>query len=174
MGSYSGACYNLDELFAGNSTAPTNARDYSDVEARNPLGATALNSAAWDPQANYSRIWYQQTNESLPGDTGSDKMAARQLTVYPERDCRQGKGNPPVELGMAAYYSWNCQSEAKGSCYSTPQEIKSFYVRSAADFLGKWDDKCWEMEARGAAAGLNVAGGWYLAMLMAVVSAFML
>lgn len=153
---------------------PTNASNYSDVEDRKPLNATALNSAAFDMQANYSRIWYQQTNESMYGTTAPGEMAARQLTIYPERDCRQGKGNPPRELGMAPYYSWNCQSEASGSCYSLPEQIKSFYIRSAATFQETYGDECWDMEARGAAAGLRIASGWVVAGVVVVASAFLL
>lgn len=159
----------MEELFAGKSTMPTNAREYSDVEARNPLNATALNSAAFDVQGNYSRIWYQQTNASMYGSTAPGEMAARQLTVYPERDCVQGKGNPPRELGMAPYYSWNCQSEEAGSCYSMPEEIRSFYIRSAATFQDTWGDSCWEMEARGSAAGPQIASIWGVAVSMMAV-----
>lgn len=106
------------------------------------------------------------------GTTAPGEIAARQLTIYPERDCKQGKGNPPRELGMAPYYSWNCQSEASGSCYSLPEQIKSFYIRSAATFQETYGGDCWDMEARGTASELRMANGWFVAFCAIVISAF--
>ena len=171
-GAYDGACYNLAELFLSNSSRPANVSDWTDAEDRNPLNATALNSVAFDYRANYSRIWYQQTNDSMYGTIAPGEMAARQITVYPERDCTQGKGYPPRELGMAPYYSWNCQSKASGSCFSLPEEVKSFYVRSAATFQETWGDGCWDMEARGGAAVLQATGDWMVAAGIIVVLMF--
>lgn len=132
----------------------------------NRLNVTALNRATFDVNANYSRIWYQQTNESMYGTTAPGEIAARQLYVYSERSCEQGKGNPLVDIGVVPYYGWNCQSEADGECYSTPQEIQSFSISSAALFEETHGGDCWAMEARGSATDLKP--GYFLRLVMTV------
>lgn len=165
-GAYERECYNLANLFANNFTNISNPTEphpgvpnSGSARANDPnrLNVTALNRAAYDVQANYSRIWYQQTNESMYGTTAPGEMAARLLNIYPERDCKQGKGNPPLEIGLVPFYSWNCQSEASGECYSTPEEIQSFGISSAALFQETYGGSCWAMEARGAASELQPA-----------------
>jgi hypothetical protein len=164
-GIYQRGCYDLAELFASNfSNISTPGQPYRDgdsvptrissiTRASNKLNLTALNSAAWDVRANYSRIWYQQTNETMYGTTAPGEIGARLLTVYPERGCKQGKGYPPPDIGMASFYSWTCQSEASGECYSTPEEIQSFLISSA--FGNEDGGDCFAMEARGSAAELK-------------------
>ena len=125
----------------------------STAKGSNRLNVSVLNSAAFSFAANYSRIWYQQTNKSMPGTTAPGEMAARLLTVYTVRDCRQNRGYPPKELELAPVYSWTCQSEAAGECYSTSEEIQSFHISSAAVY---GDGKhCVTMEARGSAEELR-------------------
>ena len=165
-GVYDRGCYDLADLFASNfSNISTPGKPYPGdgdrvanatsaiTRASNKLNVTALNSHAFDIRANYSRIWYQQTNESMYGTTAPGETAARLLTVYPERGCKQGRGYPPEDIGLAPFYSWTCQSEASGECYSTPEEIQSFHISSAAEYED--DGDCWAMEARGSAADLK-------------------
>lgn len=191
------ACYNLADLFAPNFTRgqrlprrlnTTNATNatisnanapnttngtISTAKGSNRLNISVLNSAAFTFPTNYSRIWYQQTNESMDGATAPGEMAARLLTVYSDRDCRQSRWYPPKELELAPVYSWTCQSEAAGECYSTPEEIQSFHISSAAVYgNGK---KCVTMEARGSAEELKpgcflpVFVGFMIMMLVGLV-----
>lgn len=89
------------------------------------------------------------------GTTTPAELASRLLNVYPERDCEQGRANPPSEIGLAPFYPWSCQSEASGECYSTPEQIQSFGLSSAAMTAEMYGEKCWKMEARGPAAQLS-------------------
>jgi hypothetical protein len=158
-GVYEGGCYNLADLFASNysnvSIPGLSNATSSITRDSNRLNVTALNRAAFNVNANYSRIWYQQTNETMYGTTAPGEIAARLLNVYPDRDCKQGKGYPPEDIGLAPYYSWNCQSEAEGECYSTPEEIQSFGISSAALYGETYGGHCFAMEARGSAAELK-------------------
>jgi hypothetical protein len=174
-GIYDRGCYNMADLFASNfSNISTPGEPYSGVRDRvpnataaitrasNKLNVTALNSAAFDVHANYSRIWYQQTNKSMYGTMAPGEIAARLLTVYPERGCKQGRGYPPEDIGLAPFYSWTCQSEALGECYSTPEEIQSFHISSTAEYGDHGG--CFAMEARGSAAELKP--GYVLSILV--------
>jgi hypothetical protein len=186
------ACYNLADLFAPNfsrgqrlperlnttnainASAPnTTNGTISTAKGSNRLNLLVLNAASFTFPTNYSRIWYQQTNESMDGTTAPGEMAARLLTVYTVRDCRQSRGYPPKELELAPVYSWTCQSEASGECFSTPEEIQSFHISSAAVYGdGK---KCVTMEARGSAEELrlgcflSVFVGFMIMMLVGLV-----
>jgi hypothetical protein len=177
-GIYQRGCYDLAELFASNfSNISTPGKPYPGdgdrvpnatsaiTRASNKLNLTAFNSAAFDVRANYSRIWYQQTNESMYGTTAPGEIGARLLTVYPERGCKQGKGYPPPDIGMAPFYSWTCQSEAEGECYSTPEEIQSFLISSA--FGNEDGGDCFAMEARGSAAELKP--GCFLTIVVGLI-----
>jgi hypothetical protein len=86
------------------------------------------------------------------GTTAPGEVAVRLLNIYPERDCQQGKGYPLERIGLAPFYSWSYQSEASGECYSTPEEIQSFGISSAATY---GIEDCLAMEARGCAAELK-------------------
>jgi hypothetical protein len=191
------ACYNLADLFVpnfsrgqrlperpntinalnatiSNANAPnTTNGTISTATGFNRLHLSVLNAASFTFPTNYSRIWYQQTNESMDGTTAPGEMAARLLTVYTVRDCRQSRGYPPKELELAPVYSWTCQSEASGECFSTPEEIQSFHISSAAVYGdGK---KCVTMEARGSAEELrpgcflSVFVGFMIMMLVGLV-----
>lgn len=47
--------------------------------------------------------------------------------------------------------------------------INSFYIRSAATFQDTWGESCWDMEARGSAAGLKMTSFWFVALSVAAV-----
>jgi hypothetical protein len=177
-GVYEGGCYNLADLFASNFSnvsipgEPLPGRPNTTISianAPNRLNVTTLNKAAFDVGANYSRIWYQQTNETMYGTTAPGEIAARLLNVYPERDCEQGKGYPPADIGLEPFYSWTCQSEAEGECYSTPEEIKSFGISSATVYGEANGGDCFAMEARGSAAELKPGTFWTVFVAFMVV-----
>jgi hypothetical protein len=176
-------CYNLADLFAHNfsnvsthgpflpgrlnGTNATNVTStingtISTANAPNRLNVSIINTAAWTIRANYSRIWYQQTNESMYDTTEPGEVAARLLTVYPERNCRQSRGYPPWEFKLAPVYVWTCQSEASGECYSTSIEIQSFQISSAATYGNGRD--CVAMEKRGSAEELKP--GYFLSVIV--------
>jgi hypothetical protein len=147
------------------STTSTTNGTISTANAPNRLNVSILNASAWTLRANYSRIWYQQTNESMYDTAEPGKQAARLLTVYPERNCRQSRGYPPWELELAPVYVWTCQSEASGECYSTAIEIQSFLISSAATY--KNGRGCVAMEARGSAEELKP--GYFLSVIVGLI-----
>lgn len=125
-------------MFANNFTNIRNQRPgpccSSIPRDENPFNLTALNPAAFDRHANYSRIWYQQTNKSISSTVEAGELAARQIMIFPVPDCESGSDTSSIPAKQEPYYSWSCQSEESGSCYSTPHKIRSFWIGSTGRF----------------------------------------
>lgn len=94
--------------------------------------------------------------------------------VYSERDCVQGKGFPPREIGAAPYFGQNCRSSEEGKCYQLSERIVSFSINSVEPFYkAEGRKKCWEAKVMGAAASVH-AGGFGAVVIGLAVAIMML
>lgn len=155
-------CYNLATLFSSNSTSghTVGNETYSVNQTY-----TLYNQDLYSSSTNYSRIRYQQVNET--GDIGSGEDAAIFFTVWSGLDCEQA-ANGPDQLGGQPYYVWTCQSEEAGDCYTVPISIQSFSIGRVSTTYS-YADKCFEAEERGAAGRAEAAKfGLFAAVLVAM------
>ncbi|KAF2171032.1 hypothetical protein M409DRAFT_51263 [Zasmidium cellare ATCC 36951] len=132
-------CFNLADLFAGNSTfgfrnqTPSTSFDQDSVG----LYWRIENVDAYDSQANYSNVLYQQpvTNDNDGEAAGTD--AVRYLSVYNAPGCIPS-GEPEVQ----PWVGWTCSSSAEGECGALPYSVASFKVDDASA-VNERDGKCW-------------------------------
>lgn len=89
------------------------------------------NLANYNPQANYSGVWFQQMN--LTSDQAEEgKPAGRWLAVYAFPNCEQQSkangGDDPIE--DAPWFTHDCQTGPDGECHTVPNSVQSFAIRS--------------------------------------------
>ncbi|KXS98556.1 hypothetical protein AC578_4326 [Pseudocercospora eumusae] len=157
-------CYNLATLFSSNSTSGHTVRNSTHWSYSVNQTYTLYNQDLYSSATNYSRIRYQQVNES--GDIGSGEDAAIYFQVWPGIDCEQA--NKPNEFDLQPYYVWTCQSEAAGDCYTVPISIQSFSIGRLARRYS-YVDKCFEAKELGAAGRVEAAKfGLFAAILVAM------
>lgn len=128
------------------------------------------NKNAYDPQTNYSTVWYQQTT-NITDKVGAGQDAARQFNVYSGRDCKQGQ--TPDQTTLEPWIGYSCQSESGGQCNTASISIKSFRLDDARR-MNKENPKCWDFAYMGSAARTTGAGDGAIVagVLVAVFSMF--
>lgn len=83
------------------------------------------NQELYDPNANYSRVWYQQVNQT---GAKEGKEASWVFYTYAFPDCEQvGLGiEDPYEV--SPWFETSCQTGPDGQCRTTPKPIRSFGI----------------------------------------------
>ncbi|KAJ4328365.1 hypothetical protein N0V84_001236 [Fusarium piperis] len=127
-------CFNLSDIFSqSNDTGFMNAtsRVYDlDYELLDPNGVHWLlrNRDNFDSNANYSRVWYEQVNQTGEIKAGEDSPWV--FYVYAFEDCQQTGGNDdPYEAWP--WFENSCQTEIGGECRTVPYSIKSFAIHQS-------------------------------------------
>lgn len=121
-------CFNLAELFTGNSTFGFRNQTPSSSISQDPVRLywTIDNIDAYDPQANYSTILYQQPVLNDNNGEGEGTDASRYFSVYNGEDCR-ALGDP-----VQPWVGWTCSSSDEGQCNTLPYSVASFKIDDAA------------------------------------------
>ncbi|THW90557.1 hypothetical protein D6D15_04483 [Aureobasidium pullulans] len=158
---YYSVCFNLDELFTENNN--TGIVQQSEILQSRPTNFSwsASGNENYNLLANYSQVWYQQTN--ITGKIGAGQDAARQLSVYSGRDCHSINGSELRTL--EPWIGWTCQSEAGGQCDTVPISIKSFLIADASSINNGYP-KCWDDAVMGGASRARVASLWIVGVVL--------
>lgn len=117
--------------------------------------------------ANYSRIWYQQTN-SARIDVGKD--APWVLYTYALPNCEQIAPRPAKQEDHP-WYETSCQTSEYGQCRVTSGPIVSFGLNTAVNYNSHG---CATWAKFGAAAALRPSLGWTVLSATCVVGTWLL
>lgn len=128
---FSAVCFNVSDLFTqendtGIAQALMPARD-RDGNILNTLSWSLENRDLFDPQANYSRVWYRQQNQTITVGEGASFI----FQVYAFPDCEQ-LGGRELDEDQYPWFLTNCQTEDGGKCRTVPYSIQSFGISEAA------------------------------------------
>lgn len=132
-------CFNLTDIFSqSNDTGFQNGSqpiyDYNgDLLEPNGVSWQLQNQDVFDSKANYSRVWYEQMNQT--GDIKAGKDAPWVLYIYAFPDCEQ-VGGDDFDQDDYPWFETSCQTEPEGECQEVPYPIKSFAILSAAGYNG--------------------------------------
>ncbi|KAH0335990.1 hypothetical protein KCU81_g8765, partial [Aureobasidium melanogenum] len=163
-----GHCFNLADIFGGNSsqgfvnqTANLGwASGYTGEPGQAGIHWQVLNKNNFNAQTNYSSILYHQHNPvGSDQQNGPGTYAPRTVFLYPGEGCTE---LPEQSKELLPWYGLNCWTETEGVCDSLPYKIASFSMQAEDEQHGK----CWVFAEMGGAAGLNI--GFY-AMVYLVV-----
>jgi hypothetical protein len=140
-------CFNVSDIFSQkNSTGFQNATQHIYTFAPNGTQVTLEpngvdwwlgNQGSFDSKANYSRIWYNQVNQT---DAEAGEAAGWVLYIYAFDDCEQ-LGDDNSNPDDFPWFESSCQTEEAGQCQTVPYSIKSFAIHSATDY-NKARDGC--------------------------------
>jgi hypothetical protein len=130
-------CFNIDELFAENSSTtgvgrfPAAASTSDILPFLNGWNYTLLNRGAYQPGDSFGGVYVESTNTTFDGveNVGQGKAAGRQVTFYTRNDCRTLFSNY-----TATSYTLSCQTAAGGECHQT-EPIRSFRLMTRASNL---------------------------------------
>ncbi|KAI1110107.1 hypothetical protein F5Y14DRAFT_430276 [Nemania sp. NC0429] len=142
------SCFNLNEIFAKNSTGGVRNSSSSSTHARD-VRWTITNSQAWDPKGNYSHVGYEQPDSTGKDDHDNAPWASRRVNIYNGDDCFQAAG-PDDEKELLPWFSWTCDSSSDDRCRTVPYNIKSFVIIPLDD--DDMDGQCLDFALRGASA----------------------
>ncbi|KAI1348381.1 hypothetical protein F5Y01DRAFT_292511 [Xylaria sp. FL0043] len=120
------SCFNLDEIFANNSTGVNLSSTGADGH---PIRWIIHNSNAWDPKGNYSHVRYEQLDPTGQDDDEDGKItwASRRVNIYNGENCLQ-TSSPDDEKELLPWFGWTCHSSEDDHCRTAPYNIKSFVV----------------------------------------------
>ncbi|RSL65937.1 hypothetical protein CEP54_004011 [Fusarium duplospermum] len=128
-------CFNLSDIFSqSNDTGFMNAtwRVYdSDYDLREPNGVHWLlrNRDNFDSKANYSRVWYEQVNQTGEIKAGEDSPWV--FYIYAFEDCEQMMAGTDDPYEKWPWFENSCQTEIGGECRTVPYSIKSFAIHQS-------------------------------------------
>jgi hypothetical protein len=163
-------CFNLDELFAAtNTSSHTIEEPIPNNSFQNYTFSYTVSGLeqGYNPQTNYSQLWYYQNNQTNQGEKFKSGMGATlQLTVYSDRNCHAGLGSEPRTL--EPWVGWTCQSDVNGQCDIIPISIKSFQIADAAAVNAGYP-KCWIKAVLGSASSVKMGGCYHWVGLLAVL-----
>ena len=166
-------CFNMDEVFTANTTESRNlTSSYYNSPALSGINPQVIfswstsNKSKFNPNTNYSRVWYQQNNDgntqSTIGEVGDGGMQS--LRVFTDRDCRE-TSQPTSDSDI-----FNCLTEVSGICNTASYIVKSFYIAKGP---GK-DGKCTIPKSAGVLSGVGQRGmGAIAAGVATLVSAIL-
>ncbi|RWA06114.1 hypothetical protein EKO27_g8989 [Xylaria grammica] len=144
------SCFNLDEIFANNSTGGVRNSSSTSTSDRG-LRWVITNSEAWDPNGNYSHVKYEQLDPTGrdDDDDGEITWSSRRVNIYNGDDCLQAS-SPDDEEELLPWFSWTCHSSEDDHCRTVPYDIKSFFILPLDD--DDMDGKCLDFALYGASA----------------------
>ncbi|CAE7195958.1 hypothetical protein P3342_009994 [Pyrenophora teres f. teres] len=140
-------CFDVDALFGGNATQgfvnqTRNIAPPSTGEAG--IYWQLENLDTYDSQANYSSVLYRQHITSpINDDQKPGKFAQRGVTLYAGKGCSD---LDPSADRILDWYGFNCWSEDKGDCGTTPWNIGSFNMHAPGDDA---EGTCWVFAKNG-------------------------
>ncbi|KAI5359849.1 hypothetical protein Slin14017_G094100 [Septoria linicola] len=158
-------CFNLDEIFTSNTSSGLILQPIAGGNDPYQLTWKVHNRQIYDPNANYSRIRYQQTNGT--GEIPEGAAAGRRFNAYPGRDCAQGEDEVTGERQWG--YEMSCQSSQEGSCHETGLGIRSFLVAGATDANEGGECLDWVQQGAGARRFEVSMVVWMAAGLLVIV-----
>ncbi|KAH7348372.1 hypothetical protein BKA65DRAFT_594220 [Rhexocercosporidium sp. MPI-PUGE-AT-0058] len=125
-------CFNLTDIFTSNSTTGTQGLWHNrNINSSTFRGVDYFleNRDAFDPAANYSRVWYEQVNETGTIKPGTD--GAWVFYTYAFLDCQQ-VGGDKFEMKEYPWFETSCQTKPGGECRDVMKSVKSFAIGPAA------------------------------------------
>lgn len=139
-------CVNLKDMFSQNSTTQTgtvnndaafvgpNSANLSPKPAHASANWTSYGGNNYQPDANYTNVWYYQQN--MTGKIGEGQNAVLEVLLYPFEGC-------VVETPSLYAYRYGCQSSTDGQCNIDDFGIKSIGFsainQTAAESSGSCD-----------------------------------
>ncbi|EEU42393.1 uncharacterized protein NECHADRAFT_79920 [Fusarium vanettenii 77-13-4] len=169
-------CFNLSDIFSqSNNTGFMNAtwKVYdSDYDLREPNGVHWLlrNQDNFDSKANYSRVWYEQVNQT--GEIKAGEDAPWVFYIYAFEDCEQMLAGSDDPYEKWPWFENSCQTEIGGECRTVPYSIKSFAIhQSLAYNIGHGGCEEWAFLGAAPRFGERVSA---LVVLSASLTAFFL
>jgi hypothetical protein len=124
---------NLADIFRGESTGiVNNTRGVNCPNEVSNITYTVSSQENFDPTANYSRIFYQQTLAAAPVLSSQEiveDQAFRLVSFWSGVDCEAGI-NEDGEVGerVEPYYVQDCVSGVDGQCNTAAVGVKSFLI----------------------------------------------
>ncbi|KAK4501916.1 hypothetical protein PRZ48_007725 [Zasmidium cellare] len=121
-------CFNLADLFSGNSTFGFRNQTPSTIFPQDPIGLSwsIQNADAYDAQANYSYVLYQQPLANEEDGEAGKTDASKYFSVYNAPGCT-ATGDEEVQ----PWVGWTCATSASGDCGALPYSVASFKVDDA-------------------------------------------
>lgn len=168
-------CFNVTDIFSQSNNSGFQ-NDTSliwdhgpDPVEHHPPGIAWLlqNQDAFDSKANYTRVWYEQVNQT--GEIKAGEDGAWVFYTYAFPDCEQ-VGGDDFELADYPWFETSCQTESGGQCQTVPSPIKSFAIASAAQYNSA--QNCEEWAYLGAAARLDCGAAMIAALAAGVAACF--
>lgn len=174
-------CFNLDEVFRGSDsgnntfTVPTGFTTSGDPSV---VHYVLSNREAFDPAANYSHVYYQQSfpvsrSQGSEENDLPDNTAARLFQLYSGQNCENAiEISAPEGQNTRPWYAYSCVSD--GQCNVAAFSVKSFLVGDATTRLNLgWGDKRRDFAYSGNGARLRGNAGWAGAMAIVVLTWWM-
>ncbi|KAB5563164.1 hypothetical protein GE09DRAFT_1056873 [Coniochaeta sp. 2T2.1] len=126
-------CFNLTEFFSqANDTGTRNGSKWSSTEVYQGVEYTLGNRRSYDPDANYTNVWYQQVKLG-----GSDVKPGAEghwvFYMYAFEDCIQNGGDE-YEIEEWPWFETSCQTNDVGECRQVPKPIRSFAIGPGDDY----------------------------------------
>jgi hypothetical protein len=158
-------CWNVDELFADNSSTnglaqislPPNSAYGTIPPFLNGWNYTLLNRGNYQPGASFDGVYIESTNTTADGveRVGQGKVAGRRVAFFTSHDCRTLFSNY-----TAISYGVSCQTQPGGQCHQT-QPIRSFRIQSYSETLLNFptETQCTGFTQYSAATSRSVATG---------------
>ncbi|OAR03625.1 hypothetical protein LLEC1_04779 [Akanthomyces lecanii] len=168
-------CFNVTDIFSHSNNSTTGFQsgraNYHDVgEQRNGVAWLLQNQHLYDNQANYSRVWYSQSNASRvePGKAGKWVFY-----TYALSNCAQLAEGRPSRPNDHPWYETSCQTAVDGQCRLTPGPIVSFAISTAVQYNPSHGG-CATWAKLGAASTLRQGAGTTVLIVASVVAVWFL
>ena len=151
-------CFNLTDTFSqSNDTGFQNATqriydEHGDIIQPNGIDWLLQNGDMFDSKTNYSRVWYEQFNQTGKKEAG--EPAPWVFYVYAFPDCQQ-VGGDDFDEDQYPWFETSCQTKVGGQCQTLPYSIKSFGIHSSVEYNAR-HGRCEAWAYKGAAARLSL------------------
>lgn len=132
-------CFNLTDFFSqANDTGTKNGSKWSSSEVYQGVEYTLGNRRSYNPDANYTNVWYQQVK--LGGDVKPGAEGDWVFYMYAFENCIQ-TGGDDYEYDDWPWFETSCQTKDVGECQQVPKPIRSFAI-GTGDYYNSIHGKC--------------------------------
>ncbi|KAK2827826.1 hypothetical protein FQN49_007301 [Arthroderma sp. PD_2] len=168
---YGYTCFNVTDIFSQpNKTGFQNAtQEVHNINQPNGIYWLLQNQENFDPQSNYSSVWYEQVNKT--GEAVAGREGSWVLFFYPFPNCEQ-VGGDGLNEDEYPWFETSCQTMPGGQCRTVPHPIKSFAILSAAGY-NQVHKPCETWAFKGAATSLKQPSLQLIAVLASLLVIFL-